>query len=384
MRVNSLLVDPVKDEHLWAEKYSGKLEDIFDIQEQISRKIVDALKIRLSPQEDRKLTERAFDNVEAFECYHRARREIYRFTEEGLEKALKLIQTALDIVGENELLFAAMGSVYRQYFNAAIKSDVDYIEKAEECAQNVFALDPESAVGHELMGMVHLARGGTADAVSSFKRSLALHPDSPYALRELGRVYLSGCYREARSMHQKVLAVDPLSPIAQAAFLCNEMFAGHGDVVRRDAPVYLRSEPDFPMLRWPYVLSLIHSQQSNKALEVLEAAPEEKTPTIAGRVCLLLKLALQGKRSEATACIGEELLAGAWNVEWWSWCVGECYAFIEEDTLALDWLEHAVERGFIHYPYLSEHSSIFRKLDDNPRFQELLGKVRIAWEQFEP
>ena len=385
VRVNALLVDPVRDEHLWAEKYSGKLEDIFDIQEQISRKIVDALKMQLSPHEDRKLADRAFDNVEAFECYHRARREIYRFTEEGLEKALELIQTALDIVGENELLFAAMGSVYRQYFNAAIKSDVDYIEKAEECARKVFALDPESAVGHELMGMVHLARGGMADAVWSFKRSLALHPDSPYALRELGRVYLSsGCYREARSMHQKALAVDPLSPITQAAFLCNEMFAGHGAVVHRDAPVYLRSEPDFPMLRWPYVLSLIHSQQSNKALEVLEAAPEEKTPTIAGRVCLLLKLALQGKRSEATECIGEELLAGAWNVEWWSWCVGECYAFIEEDTLALDWLEHAVERGFIHYPYLSEHSSILRKLDDNPRFQELLGKVRIAWEQFEP
>ena len=77
-------------------------------------------------------------------------------------------------------------------------------------------------------------------------------------------------------------------------------------------------------------------------------------------------------------------MARAWNVEWWSWWVSECYAFIDEDELALDWLENAFERGFINYPYLSKHGKIFRKLDANPRFQQLVGKVRTAWEQFEP
>ena len=113
VRVTVRLIDPVEDEQLWAEKYSGKLEDIFEIQEQISRKIVDALKMRLSPQEDRKLRERPIDNIEAVECYHRAQREIYRFTKEGLDRALELIQNALEIVGDNELLYAARGSVYR-------------------------------------------------------------------------------------------------------------------------------------------------------------------------------------------------------------------------------------------------------------------------------
>ena len=88
VRVTAQLIDPVKDAHLWAEKYSGKLEDIFEIQEQISRQIVDALKMRLSPEEDQKLADRPIDNVEAFECYHRARREIYKFTEEGLDRRL--------------------------------------------------------------------------------------------------------------------------------------------------------------------------------------------------------------------------------------------------------------------------------------------------------
>ena len=52
--------------------------------------------------------------------------------------------------------------------------------------------------------------------------------------------------------------------------------------------------------------------------------------------------------------------------------------------LALDWLDNAVERGFINDPYLSNHDKILRTLDGNARFGELLSRVRTAWEQFEP
>src|SRR5262249_9563655 len=88
LRVTGQLIDAASDEHLWAEKYSGKLEDVFDIQETISRKIVDALKMKLSPQEDRRLAERPVSNVVVYDCYLRAQQEIYEFTQEGLDRAL--------------------------------------------------------------------------------------------------------------------------------------------------------------------------------------------------------------------------------------------------------------------------------------------------------
>ena len=145
VRVTAQLVDPESNRPLWAEKYSGKLEDIFEIQEQISRKIVDALKMRLSPEEDRKLAARPIDNVEAFECYQRARYEIYKFTGDGLDRARELIETAIALVGDNELLYASLGTLYWQYVNAAIKPDDGYIERAEELARKVFSLNPDSA-----------------------------------------------------------------------------------------------------------------------------------------------------------------------------------------------------------------------------------------------
>ena len=151
LRVTAQLIDALSDAHLWADKCSGKLEDVFDIQEQISRKIVDALKMKLSSQEVRRLSERPVPNIHAFECYHRARVELYKFTEEGLANALRQMRTALTIVGDNELLYAAMGTVYWQYVNAAMPNDDTYLDKAEECARKIFQLNADSSVGLQVL-----------------------------------------------------------------------------------------------------------------------------------------------------------------------------------------------------------------------------------------
>jgi len=382
VRITAQLVDPVKDEHLWAEKYSGTLEDIFDIQEQISRRIVDALKMRLSPGEDRKLAERPIDNVKALECYQRSRQEMYKFTREGLDQALVLIDTALGIVGDNELLYAAKGSVHWQYVNAAIRANERDIEQAEECVRRVFALNADSPAGHALQGMVRQAQGRPAEAIASFKRALAAGPADVY-VGELGRIYGQlGRERESREMMAQAVREDPLSPINHHGLLWNALISGNNDLVQQDAPRLLRLVPEFAMLRWDLAVSLIQDDRMEDARAVLDAAPDEKVPTIAGRLCLFLKLALDGRQTEALSCIGEHLLTCAWNVEYWSWLVAECYAFVGEQERALDWLENATRRGFVHHPYLTR-SRMFRPLHGNPRFEDLLGRIKTTWEQMQ-
>jgi len=75
IRITAQLIDATSDSHIWAEKYSGTLEDVFDIQERVSRSIVDALKLKLSPEEDQRIAQRPIDNVHAYECYLKARYE---------------------------------------------------------------------------------------------------------------------------------------------------------------------------------------------------------------------------------------------------------------------------------------------------------------------
>ena len=118
------------------------VDDVFDIQEKVSRSIVDALKVKLTPAADKKIAERPIQNVHAYECYLRARQEIMSFTEEGLARALQLIQNGTEIAGESELLLTAKGHVYWQSVNLGvnIKEFPSNLEKAEMCANNALAL----------------------------------------------------------------------------------------------------------------------------------------------------------------------------------------------------------------------------------------------------
>ncbi len=384
VRVTAQLVDPESNRQLWAEKYSGKLEDIFEIQEQISRKIVDALKMRLSPEEDRQLAARPIDNLEAFECYQRARYEIYKFTGDGLDRARDLIETAIALVGDNELLYASLGTVYWQYVNAAIKPDDGYIARAEELARKVFSLNPDSAPGHALMGMVRQNQGRPQEAVLSFKRAVAIDPNDPYALGEMLRVYMCvGADEEGRRAYAAALKADPLQVILHTALVALELWSGHHDVVQTEGLRYLRAMPDFSIMRWEVAISFIESRKLHDAVQVLRALPET-TPTIAGQACRFLRLALEGQPGDAKACFDPDLLARARNVEYWSFMVSECYAFIDELDLSMNWLDAAFRKGFWNYPYIARNSTIFRKLDGDPRFQKVLAQMKTAWEQFEP
>ena len=79
LRITAQLIDASGDAHVWAGKFSGSLDDVFDIQERVSREIVDALKVRLTPEEDRRMAQRPIDNVEAYYSYLRAIEEIHGF-----------------------------------------------------------------------------------------------------------------------------------------------------------------------------------------------------------------------------------------------------------------------------------------------------------------
>ena len=384
VRVTAQLIDPDTSRHLWAEKYSGKLEDIFEIQEQISRQIVEALTMTLSPEEDRKLGERAIDNFEAYECYHRARQEVYKFTAEGLDRARELIETAIGIVGDNELLYASLGAVHWQYVNAAIKPDDGHIARAEELARKVFTLNPDSASGWALMGMVHQNQGRPQDALRHFKKALALDPNEFYAHLEISRLYeCVGATHEAYAAYSEVLKRDPLSVINYCVLIFTAMTSGDQERAQQEGLRMLAGVPHFPMLRWLVAMSFVHGGKRDEALRILQAAPEP-TPSISSQACRFVRLALEGHVDEAEACFDPDLLSRARNVEFWCMWVSECYALIGRQDPAMDWIEAAFQKGLWNYPYVARHSTTLRTLDGDPRFVDLLGRMKTAWEGFVP
>ena len=176
--------------------------------------------------------------------------------------------------------------------------------------------------------------------------------------------------------------MDPLHGIIYAGAFSLELMSGNYDRLETEG-LHLLATVDFPILRWNVAAAFIHSHRYQDAIRVLRAL-SEKVPTIAGQAIRFLRLALEGQPDDAKSCFDADLLARARNVEFWCLWVSECYAFVEETELAIEWLETAFRKGFWNYPYVSKHSTFFRKLDGDPRFQESLARMKPAWENFEP
>ena len=193
LRITAQLIDVETDAHFWAEKYSGAVDDVFDLQERLSRQIVEALQITLSPPEDREIAERPIADLRAFEYYQRARQEYYRYTAEGMTAARALAEHGLTVVGPHEALYGMLGTVYAWSPVVLLGGDEETaLREAEACARKAFELNPNSAQGLSIMGQVAYRRGNAGEAVRLLTQACAADPNNPDAMHQLGGAYLLG------------------------------------------------------------------------------------------------------------------------------------------------------------------------------------------------
>src|SRR5207245_51737 len=182
LRITAQLIDVETEEHLWAEKYSGTVDDVFDLQERLSRQIVEALRITLSPPEDRELAQRPIADIRAFEYYQRARQEYYRHTAEGVVAARALAEHGLAVVGPHEALYGMLGTVYAWSPISGGGDEVTTLRGGEACARRAFALNPDSAQGLSIMGQVAYRRCRAAEAVALLSWPFAAAAAYPCAI----------------------------------------------------------------------------------------------------------------------------------------------------------------------------------------------------------
>jgi TolB-like protein/Tfp pilus assembly protein PilF len=384
LRITAQLIDAEKDIHLWAEKYSGIMDDVFDIQEKVSRSIAEALKVELSPEEQEKIAKRPIEDIKAYECYLQARQEIWRFTEEGLERALQLIQNGLKIVGDNALLYAAMGTAFWLYVNAGIKPGEEFIQKVEECVDKIFALDPDSPHGHFLKGAIQVHRGNMREAVEDLRLALSFDPNNADVMLQLTRVYAScGQISAATRLVKRLLEIDPLNTITYSLPGYLDILKGNFQKAPESYQKMVLMDPDSPVSLLFYAWSLTFAGRNEEAYTLIDQLTKNAPGTVYASLGLFTKYALQGKKKEALEAVTSQLEIAAKGVEYLSRDMAHGYALIDEKEEALDWLENAVNRGFIAYPFLSNFDPFLENIRGEERYKELMERVKYEWETFE-
>ena len=379
IRVSVRLIDPTRDHPLWGGKYDGVLDEVFAIQEQIARQIAGAMKLHLSVGDERRLSRHPLDDVSAWQLAVQARQESLRWRRESIDRAVGLLETAIASAGDQAALQAALGRTWLQYREAGIDLGKRPVREAEACARAILAVDPGSAAGLQLRGWIHYARGNIQDAVRDLSAALLQDWNDPDVLGLLANCYLiSGRVSLARPLIERLLAVDPLTPL-------NRCLPGWADALegRFEAAVgayqdMLDMDPGNPVARLFYVWILVSAGRHEEARVACKAFPDTARGTPAARLAALL--AADGDSPPVAAADLPE--AGDASDVFPRLLAQACAIAGDHDT-ALHWLGVAVERGFINFPYLAEHDPLLAPLRGHAGFRRLMEQVRTRWEGFE-
>jgi TolB-like protein/lipoprotein NlpI len=385
LRITAQLIDGINDSHIWAEKYSGTLDDVFQIQENVSRSIVDALMLKLSPEETKKITEHKVDNSQVYECYLRAKQDLWKYTEDSLTRAEQNLKNGLKILGEHELLYAGLGQVYFQFYDSGIRQEEEYLNKLKDCIVKIFKYNPNSANGFQLSGLLKLKKENALKAYGDFKRAFELNPSDTETMLWLNYIlsFHLGRNTLAAPLVKKAFEIDPLNPVINCFSASYYYMEGNIEKALENFKKWHEMAPDSVVADWYYAMFMGWSHDYQGAYDFIDHFRQKNPDNFFAKVLLLFKYCLQKDRETALPLFTEEIKQMGWNDFGLGWFIANYYAMIEEYDESLKWLERAVEWGLINYPLLSEIDPIIENIRGEERFKKLMERVKYEWENFE-
>jgi len=355
-------------------KYERKTGEIFYLEDVVFASVAEGLGIKPLGQEGRKDPARPIDNVAAYEFYLKAKQLEMTFP----AQAIKYLQSALDITGDNAFLYAAMaliGGLQNALFD--VPHQEMYLAKAEEYANKALSIDPEFPPAHAVLGYLSSQlRGDQRGAVRHFKRALAGNPEDYEALGGLVAIYIEylGRLEEAAPLVERLKAIDPQSWWSSWNPGGLEFFAGRYhralDPWRRMLSIY----PDSPTLFW-YALALIYSHRSDEAFLLFDQNAREFPDSTFAKMGLLLKWALRKNKAEAASVLTPEFEKACKRDADWARLVAVAMALLAEKEKALDWLQNAVDRGFLNDRFL-EMDPFLENLRGEERWKKIIDQAR--------
>ena len=209
LRITAQLIDVESDTQLWAETYKGKLADVFDIQEKVSKQIVDALMVKLTPTEKIELTKRPTVNAEAFDYNLRARNYLYRYSKNYIQFAIQFFEKAISLDSRYAEAYAGLGEAYAVKYAYFERKDV-WLEKAMELSLKAIMYDPSLSEAYAALSLAYFYKASYNEALTAVQKALDLDPSNFFGYWILARIYhTTGRDKESIDPLKKVLKLNP-------------------------------------------------------------------------------------------------------------------------------------------------------------------------------
>ena len=211
VRINVQLIDAESGGHIWAERFDRDLEDIFAVQDEVTRKVVESLKVSLSGGERARREDRGKVNAEAYDYLIRARSCILQFTAEAALEARAMLERALTIDPQFGLAYAALAILHcTEYLNGWNHPAADYLEQALALARKACENNELEPLSRNALAIALLWLGKLDESERAARRAIELEPNYSEAHGTLGgALHFSGRHEEAIQSCEQALRLDP-------------------------------------------------------------------------------------------------------------------------------------------------------------------------------
>jgi adenylate cyclase len=182
LRITAQLLNATDGCHLWSERYDRELEDVFAIQDEISRSIAAVLRVTLTKQESDSIARVPTTHVQAYEFYLRGRQFYYKYTRKAMECALRMFSQAIEIDRGYARAYAGIADCCSFLYMYA-GNRAEHRDRADSASLTGIELDPQSAEAHASRGIALSLRKSYAEAAQAFETAMKLDPrlfEAPY------------------------------------------------------------------------------------------------------------------------------------------------------------------------------------------------------------
>src|SRR5215831_3774984 len=251
VRITAQLIDATSGHHIWAERYDHALEDIFAVQDEITRSIIGAIAPGIMAAEIRQAQRKDPDQLDAWDRTVRAHWHIRRFTREDLAEARRLLTEAVSLDPANSMAYADLA--FARHFEAVFgwgDGPVESHNRLGEAARKAVAADDSDAMAHTALAIFELFSGRHEEARRRLRRALNLNPNSKFARGYLGVSYAFGGDYEAALPHlEEAIRLSPRGLLVVIWHLCKgwaALLAGRYEEAVEFAELAREANPEFP------------------------------------------------------------------------------------------------------------------------------------------
>ena len=290
LRITGQLIDAVSGTHIWADRFDGGLEDIFDLQDQVTASVVGTIAPKLEQAEIERAKRKPTESLDAYDYFLRGMASLHQWTKESNDEALRLFYKSIELDPEFASAYgmAAWSFVWRKV-NGWMGGRQTEIDEAGRLARRAIDLGADDAValsggGYALVFVAHDVDRGAA----YIDRALALNPNLAWALHSSGwtKAFLGepDAAIKLLTYAMRLNPLDPLSFRAQGGIALAHFLAGRYDEAALWAEKALRERPNYPAaIRELAAANALagHLPEARKAMAHLrEVDPERRVSTV--------------------------------------------------------------------------------------------------------